>query len=220
MSNEPASAPEGLHFLCQDFGSEEAPSTFTLLSNVLGSPRAAFFILVRLKGNLRALACSAPEELQAIPFVDDVLALRLKSAIMLADRIHEYQPEKTPLSSSFDVYSLCGRSMNSSDREYLRIVLLDIKQSCLGIITAAVGGIHSLPLNPKEIFKPAVAHPACLSIVMVHNHPSGDPQPSPEDVAAVSRMVEAGRILGIRIRDSLIIGHNDYFSFRDEGLIE
>jgi len=220
MNNEPPYLPDGLNFLCQDPDSEETPSTFTLLSNVLGSPRAAFFILVRLKGNLKALASSTPEELQAIPFVGLVRALQLKSAIQLAYRIHEYQPEKTAISGSFDVYSLCGRSMENFDREHLKIVLLDVKQFCLGIITVAVGGIHSLPLSPKEIFRPAVVHPACLSIVLVHNHPSGDPQPSPEDVAALSRMVEAGRILGIRVQDGLIIGHNDYFSFRDEGLIE
>jgi len=110
--------------------------------------------------------------------------------------------------------------MENLEKEHLKIVLLNIKQAFLQINTVAVGGIHSLPASPKEVFRPAVAHPSCTSIVLIHNHPSGDPQPSPGDIDVISRLVKAGRILGIKVQDSIIIGHNNYFSFKDERLIE
>jgi len=110
--------------------------------------------------------------------------------------------------------------MENLEKEHLKIVLLNIKQAFLQITTVAIGSIRSSPASPKAVFRPAVAHPSCTSIVLIHNHPSGDPQPSPGDIDAISRLVKAGRILGIKVQDSIIIGHNDYFSFKDEKLIE
>jgi len=222
MQEKPRSFPEGLNFLRQDPKKEEFAklSPFTLLSNLVRSSRAAFFILVRLEGNLRALASSSIEELQEIPFVGPARALQLKSAIQLTYRIQEYCPKRPAISNSFDVYSLCGRSMENLDKEHLRIVLLNVKQIFLGFTTVGMGSLLSVPAGPKEVFRPAVNHPSCSSIILLHNHPSGDPRPSPDDIEATSRLVQAGKLLGIRVRDSILVGHNDYFSFKDEGLIE
>jgi DNA repair protein RadC len=95
-------------------------------------------------------------------------------------------------------------------------LLLDIKNKVIGINTVSIGNLNSSIVHPREVFKPAILSNAA-SILLAHNHPSGDPEPSREDVAITTRLVEAGKILGIDVIDHLILGDGCYHSLKEAG---
>jgi DNA repair protein RadC len=98
------------------------------------------------------------------------------------------------------------------------VLHLDSKNRLVGMTTCSIGCLTSSLVHPREIFRPAIAN-LTAGIVFVHNHPSGDPKPSPEDVETTRRPCEVGKLIGIRCLDHVIIGSGRYFSFGDEGLI-
>src|SRR5499433_3566831 len=105
------------------------------------------------------------------------------------------------------------------DREHFVILLLDQKNQVIGIHTVSMGSLTASVVHPREVFKPAILSNAA-SILCGHNHPSGDCQPSKEDRALTTRLVEAGKLLGIAVLDHIIIGGEEGdFSFADEGLL-
>jgi len=107
------------------------------------------------------------------------------------------------------------------DREHFVILLLDQKNQVIGINTVSMGSLTASIVHSREVFKIAILA-NCVSIILGHNHPSGDCQPSREDRALTQRLVEAGVLLGIAVLDHVIIGDgtNSYFSFADEGLLQ
>src|SRR5205085_7409354 len=106
-----------------------------------------------------------------------------------------------------------------TDREHFVILMLDQKNQVIGINTVSIGSLTASIVHPRECFKPAILSNAA-SIICGHNHPSGDPQPSREDRALTTRLVEAGRLLGIQVLDHIIVGRDTYMSFADEGLLD
>jgi DNA repair protein RadC len=106
-----------------------------------------------------------------------------------------------------------------ADRELVAVVLLDTHMCVIGVNVASVGDLSSAIIHPREVFKPAVIASAC-SIVVAHNHPSGDLTPSSEDRSICRRLVESGDVLGITVQDFLVIaGRNRYVSFREKALM-
>lgn len=104
------------------------------------------------------------------------------------------------------------------DREQFVVVLLDTKHRPIGVNVVAVGNLNTALVHPREVFRPAIAMP-CAAIIVAHNHPSGDPSPSPEDVSLTRRLREAGEILGIPVLDHVILGDGErYYSFTDAGV--
>lgn len=107
-----------------------------------------------------------------------------------------------------------------TDREHFVILMLDQKNQVIGINTVSVGSLSASVVHPREVCKPAILS-NCASLILGHNHPSGDCQPSREDRSITSRLVEAGKLLGIAILDHVITGDGTkYFSFADEGLLQ
>ena len=104
------------------------------------------------------------------------------------------------------------------DREQFRVVLLDAKHGWLGTETVAVGGLCHVPADPREVFKPAVRRSAA-AVILAHNHPSGDPTPSQQDIALTERLVAAGQLLGITVLDHLVIALRGYVSLAAQGLV-
>jgi DNA repair protein RadC len=127
----------------------------------------------------------------------------------------------TRMRNSQMVSAILHQYLEGTDRENLCAVLLNQKNEITGISTISIGSLTSSVAHPREIFKVAILA-NCASLIIVHNHPSGDPQPSKEDRALTARLLEAGKILGIPLVDSIIIGDGNekYFSFADEGLLE
>ena len=105
------------------------------------------------------------------------------------------------------------------DREHLVCLMLNARSQCVGIHTASIGTLSSSLAHPREIFRAAIMAGTCAAIVAVHNHPSGDCTPSPDDRDTTRRLVRCGELIGINVLDHVIIAADSFFSFREHGLI-
>lgn len=125
---------------------------------------------------------------------------------------------KKAIKSPDDVSSVFQSYIDGMDREVFVIAMLDRKGNLLGLNTVSVGGLFSAPVHPREVFKPAIIIGAA-SIILCHNHPSGNSDPSKEDIDVTKRLAEAGELLGIEILDHVVIGDGGYTSLKSRGLI-
>lgn len=116
------------------------------------------------------------------------------------------------------VYEAFREDFGRLDRETFVVVLLDGKNQVLGFNVVSVGSLTAALVHPREVFKPAILANAA-AIVLVHNHPSGDPEPSAEDRAITERLKQAGELVGIRILDHVVIGDGRFSSFTDQQLL-
>lgn len=137
-----------------------------------------------------------------------------KVMLVRDDRI---ETETMFIKSSDDVNKILQSYLNGVDREHFVIVLLDRKNGIIGINTVSVGDLNSSIVHPREVFKPAIVAGAA-SIIVAHNHPSGDPEPSSEDIKVTNRLLLAGDILGIGVLDHIIIGDGCYVSLKARDL--
>lgn len=122
------------------------------------------------------------------------------------------------ISSPADIHNLFNEMLKYEDVEHFISVFLDVKNRITGWLKISTGDLNRSIVNPREVYKEAVKRSA-NSLIFVHNHPSGDPRPSKDDIAVTKRLIEAGEILGIGVHDHIIIGYNDYFSMKAENLI-
>jgi len=123
------------------------------------------------------------------------------------------------LRQSRDVADLMAGVVAGLDREAFFVVLLDGKNRASGINLVSLGSLTAALVHPREVFKAAIAGSAA-ALVLVHNHPSGDPSPSPEDRAITERLVQVGELVGIKVLDHIVLGEAGTFrSFADEGLL-
>lgn len=107
---------------------------------------------------------------------------------------------------------------DGADREYFAAMLLDTKNNVVGISTISVGCLDRAIAHPREVFKPAILANAAR-IIIAHNHPSGDPTPSKEDITMTKQIAEAGEIIGIPVLDSIVVGYKGHFSMHAAGMI-
>ena len=126
--------------------------------------------------------------------------------------------ENRKIEAPFDAYVLLKSFLEDSDREKLLVVCLDTKNQPINICTVSVGTLNSSLVHPREVFKTAILSNS-NQIMLAHNHPSGISAPSNEDKAMTSRIKDAGVILGIELIDHIIIGSNEYFSFKENKLM-
>lgn len=120
--------------------------------------------------------------------------------------------------SPTDANLLFQQYIGDADREQFVILLLDTRNIVRGINVVTIGNLNSAVVHPREVFKPAILA-NCAAIIMGHNHPSGDPAPSKEDISLTSRLIQAGELLGIPILDHLILGEDSFISMKDRGFI-
>ena len=118
-----------------------------------------------------------------------------------------------------DVFNIAQNVIRANEyaEENLWLITLDTKNNITGIFTVSTGSLNSSVVHPREVFKRAVLQNSA-SIIICHNHPSGDPTPSPEDISTTKRIYDAGRILGIELLDHVIIGDNKYTSLKEKGV--
>lgn len=141
--------------------------------------------------------------------------LRVKTALV---RSAEYNEKKAPkISCSEDAYKVIKDS-TVEPQECMYILLMDASNHVIGVHEVARGGSASLALDPAKIFQAAIVANA-VAIILAHNHPSGNPEPSPEDISLAQGISEIGDDIGIRVLDSLIVGYESYRSLADEGVI-
>jgi len=140
-----------------------------------------------------------------------------KVSLVRDGRIATEQPQ---LRSSLDAATLFRRFLGNVDREHFMVAMLDRKHRLIGINLVHVGTIDGALVNPRDVFKPALLCNA-VAIVLCHNHPSGDCQPSREDRTLTQRLKDAGKLLDVTVLDHIILGDgtNQYLSFADENFL-
>jgi DNA repair protein RadC len=175
-------------------------------------------LLAKTEG-LAGLGRKTFTELCAERGLSEAKACQLLAALELGRRFVSLAPqERAVIHSPQDVANLVMAEMASLDQEHLRVLLLNTKNEVLSIQEIYVGNVNSSMVRPSEVFRPAVRDNA-PSIIVVHNHPSGDPTPSPEDVSITRELVSAGELLSIELLDHLVIGYgNRYISLNEKRL--
>jgi len=203
----------------------EALSVEELLTVLLGpggrsatAGRAAGRLLERF-GGLRRLSATPVGELQAWATVSDPLALRLVAAFALGRRVQSARLEAgRVLAGSNEIFAAFQARMRDLKKERFVSVLLDGRQRVMREDLISEGILTASLVHPREVFAPAIRE-AASSLLLVHNHPSGDPEPSPEDVEITRRLCSAGELVGIRVVDHVVIGEGCYVSFLERGMI-
>jgi len=163
--------------------------------------------------NLRAMDEASVEDMAAAGLSKEQAAM-LKAAIELGRRCLTEPRHRTYVKSARDVYDLLGHEMGRLDREQIRVIMLDSRNGVIGVEIVSIGTVNSCMAHPRETFKNAIVKGA-TSIIITHNHPSGDPAPSPEDVSLTKRLIEVGKFLGIEVVDHIVIGDGCYRSIGD-----
>jgi DNA repair protein RadC len=173
-------------------------------------------ILDRL-GGVAGLAQCGVQELCAITGVGKAKAAQLKAALELGKRALAGPLIKgTKITSSRDLFTHYHPTLRDLRHEIFKVVLLDAKHAIMRDATVSEGSLTLSIVHPREVFTLAVKESAA-AVIFLHNHPSGDPTPSPEDRVLTARLVSAGEVLGIRVLDHLVVGDGRYVSFADQG---
>ena len=137
---------------------------------------------------------------------------------VVKDKSFPYKKKRT-IQESKDVFEVFGPVVEREAQEVFYVVLLGTRKKIEGFVEVSRGTLTSSSIHPREVFKPAVVSNA-HSVIFLHNHPSGDPNPSRADVLITKKLKDAGDILGIRVLDHIIVGEENYYSFADKGLIK
>ena len=169
-------------------------------------------------GGLRGLAKAGFGELEKIKGVGPTKVTQIKAAFELGRRLMVEAPDERPqIRSPADAANLVMMEMGLLDQEHLRLLLLDTRNRVLGIPTVYIGSLNTSVVRVGELFRYAL-QANCAAIIVVHNHPSGDPTPSPEDINVTRRIVEAGELLDVEVLDHLIIGRQRFVSMKERKL--
>ncbi|WP_409370532.1 RadC family protein [Lysinibacillus sp. 38-6] len=159
------------------------------------------------------------EEMVAIKGIGEVKAIQILAAIELGRRLSQKQnDDKYTVRSPQDAAAYLMPDMTSLSQEHFVVLFLDVKNQIIHKKTIFIGGLNASIVHPREIFREAVKRSAA-SIICAHNHPSGVPTPSPEDIEVTKRIQEAGFIIGIELLDHVIIGDHQFISLKEKGFM-
>ncbi len=168
-------------------------------------------------GTLRGLARAVFGELRQMPGLGPAKAAQLLAVAELCKRYGEQQWQAgEPFRDPADVYAHFRERLASEKREFFYAVLLDNRHRKIRDVRVSQGSLTTTIVCPRDVFEPVVRE-AAAAVVFVHNHPSGDPTPSPEDVEITRRLRQVGEIMGVRVLDHIVIGHGRYVSFARDG---
>jgi DNA repair protein RadC len=180
--------------------------------------------LVNKFGKLRALERASLDDLCEVHGIGRDKAIALQSAFTLAARMAKELQGEAPLLDTPELVADHLHDVNQTYKvEQLQVVLLNARRRLIKVETISHGLVDSLLVHPREVFRPAIAANAC-SVVLVHNHPSGDPSPSEADLRVTRDLIRAGQLLKIEVADHIILGHRTaanprgYVSLRERGL--
>lgn len=175
--------------------------------------------IITRSGGLRNLPNLSLEDLQENKGIGPDKAVTVKAALELGTRLATAPREATgSITTPRQAADLFMEELRYKKKEYFKILLLNTKNHVISREEISVGSLSASIVHPREIFSVPLRKSAA-SVILFHNHPSGDPSPSQQDLEVTRRLVDAGNILGIAVRDHIIIGDGCFFSFREKGLL-
>jgi DNA repair protein RadC len=175
--------------------------------------------LLAAYGSLADIAGCEVLELARQRGIGRAKAARLAAAFELTRRLRARTPGvRTALGSPAEVYAAFGPLMEDLKREVFRVALLDAQNGLLRDVIISEGTLSASLVHPREVFKPAILESAA-SVILLHNHPSGDPTPSREDIRLTRQLVECAQLLDLRIHDHVVIGRGRFISLAERGMI-
>ncbi len=170
-------------------------------------------------GGIEGLLDASVEELMGIKGVGKAKAIQLKAAFGIAIKSGEtYLPRLRKIGGK-EAYELVKKDLSSAKQEILVVVLKDVRGRLISYEKVSVGTLSEVLIHPREVFYPAVRHKA-KSLILAHNHPSGDPTPSKADIELTRHLFRSSKVMGIDLDDHIIIGNQTFISLRDSGLLE
>ena len=176
-------------------------------------------ILNHEERGLKNIANPDPELLLGFHGISHAKAAQLMAAVELGKRVSRVDfDDRFKVTSPQDIANYLMEDMRYLKKEHFKIIILDTKNKILDVCTISIGSLNSSIVHPREVFHEAVKKSAA-SILLVHNHPSGETQPSREDISITKRLIEAGELMGIKVLDHIIIGDGVYLSFKEENII-
>jgi len=197
-----------------------ACSLAELLAAVVGGGQqieVAEGLLSRFGGDIQRMYKANVAELASVHGIGQQTAIRLKAALALGIRLHEPTGERPVINSPADAAALVQYEMSLLEQEYLKVMLMDTRNRVLDIVEVYHGSVNSSQVRVAEVFRPAIQRMS-PALIVIHNHPSQDPTPSPDDVAVTRAIVAAGKLMDIDVLDHLVIGGNLWVSLKERGL--
>ena len=203
---------------------EQVLSAQELLQLILGRGVAGESVAVTAQkllaqfGSLQKLAEASIEELSSIKGIGLAKAAQIKAAFEIGRRLSTQAPtyKSKELTDPAKVYRLIKSKLKDYHKEHFYIIALNSRNHSIAEIS--LGSLNANIVHPREVFAEAIKSKAA-SVVFAHNHPSGDPEPSEDDLLLTKKLVESGKILGIEVFDHIIVARDSFFSFKNEGII-
>jgi DNA repair protein RadC len=175
--------------------------------------------LLDRQGGLAGFGNATMEEFEQVKGVGEAKAITILAAVELGRRVTSLAPgERTVIRTPDDVAALLMPRFRYETKESFIAVLLSTKNHVLKTPVISVGSLNASIVHPRELFREAI-NASAASIILAHNHPSGDPAPSPEDVSLTRKLVEAGKLLDIPVLDHVVLGDGKYISLKEQGIL-
>ena len=208
----------------QKFGAEML-SAQEILAVILGRGISGESVMVTAQrllsqfGSLKGIAGASLEELSGVRGIGLAKAAQIRAVFELVSRLEDYRDseKREVVKTPEDVVAQVRSRLKSKKKEYFLALLLDTRNQLIRVAEVSVGSLDSSIVHPREVFKEAISASAA-SVIFAHNHPSGDPEASEDDIILTKRLAEAGEIMGIDVLDHVIIGDRKYLSLKREGL--
>jgi DNA repair protein RadC len=195
----------------------DALSLMELLGLVLGRSAQDAQHFLGGFNDLPSLARANVAELQRMYGVGPAIAARVLAAFELGRRNLTHSESRQQVKSPADAYNLVAIEMRDLDQEHLRLIVLDTKNFVLGVPTVYIGSLNTSFVRTGEVLRYILKYNA-MAAIMLHNHPTGDATPSPEDVIVADKLRQAGILLDVEILDSIIVGRDSFVSLKERGL--
>jgi DNA repair protein RadC len=176
-------------------------------------------VLLSRFGGLKGIDEASISELGQLKGIGPAKVAQIKASLEIARRVGNHKWEVgQPLRSSEDVFRHFSDSLGNEKRELFYVVLLNNKNRKIREVKISEGSLTASLVHPREVYKPVIRESAA-AVIFVHNHPSGDPAPSQEDIEITRRLKEVGDLMGVRVLDHVVIGLDRYYSFSDKGML-
>ncbi|HWR30431.1 MAG TPA: DNA repair protein RadC [Negativicutes bacterium] len=175
--------------------------------------------LLERQGGLAGFGNATMEDIEQIKGIGEAKAITILAAVELGRRVTSLAPqERAVIRTPDDVASLLMPRFRYETKEAFLAVLLSTKNHVLKTPVISIGSLNASIVHPREVFREAI-NASAASVILAHNHPSGDPAPSPEDIGLTRKLVEAGRVLDIPVLDHVVLGDGKYISFKEKGIL-